>query len=495
MPRNIIQYDLLISCPDDIRDELPLIEKAVEEFNTMFSDALGISIRTKHWSKNAYAQSGGKPQALLNEQFVNDCDAAVALFWTRFGTPTDQYGSGTEEEIELMLGSGKQVFMYFSDKPINPSLCNAEEYARVQAFRKKYADRGLYFNYASNEQFSTLFFAHLSQHFISEKRVSEVRAERMSKLSICGIDGENKLSETAVYQPMKLNTDRTSIVRIEEIKRMYAEIADIHLVKATGLLGNAYFSVKKPAEVNASWINVIKECAEALGIELAEGFFCVGNLVKDVLSGAAIVGRPQFEGTPDEKRKYNLIQSLYHNIIEACDWIDVEAGFDKIMCVKLALCNTGTMADDEIDVTIRIPKRYVMTLDELPRLKNGAMQYLTREYNLCELMGISSTAEYTDYDSAMMKQPQAFKPRRVPVLPGFEDYEEDYENELRDVFCFDLFSDGDDYVIKLRFDHLKHHNTAAFPAALLMKDKPEVLSYTITSKNSAEVVKGEIRVE
>lgn len=132
MPRSVTQYDLLISCPGDIHSELPLINKAVEEFNSLFSDTLGISIRTKHWSKNAYAQSGGKPQALLNGQFVKDCDAAVALFWTRFGTPTDEYGSGTEEEIEIMLGSGKQVFMYFSDKPISPSRHNIVEWSIVK---------------------------------------------------------------------------------------------------------------------------------------------------------------------------------------------------------------------------------------------------------------------------------------------------------------------------------------------------------------------------
>ena len=34
---------------------------------------------------------------------MRDCDAAVAIFWTKFGTPTDKYGSGTEEEIEEML--------------------------------------------------------------------------------------------------------------------------------------------------------------------------------------------------------------------------------------------------------------------------------------------------------------------------------------------------------------------------------------------------------
>ena len=173
MPKNIVQYDLLISCPGDITSEIPVIEDAVSQFNTQFSDALGISIRTKHWRKNSYAQSGGKPQALLNEQFVNDCDAAVAILWTRFGTPTDEYGSGTEEEVEIMLSSGKQVFMYFSDKPLSPSQMNGESYKKVQAFRDKYKDRGIYFTYSTDEEFRTMFFAHLSQYFLRQSRTKK----------------------------------------------------------------------------------------------------------------------------------------------------------------------------------------------------------------------------------------------------------------------------------------------------------------------------------
>ena len=142
MPKSVIQYSLLISCPGDIKEEINCVEECVTQFNTLYSDALGIEIVTKHWRKSSYAQSGGKPQALLNEQFVNDCDAAVAILWTRFGTPTDEYGSGTEEEVEIMLSSGKQVFMYFSDKPLSPSQMNEESYKKVQAFREKYKDRG-----------------------------------------------------------------------------------------------------------------------------------------------------------------------------------------------------------------------------------------------------------------------------------------------------------------------------------------------------------------
>ena len=98
-----------------------IIEKVVEEFNERFTDELGISIQTKHWKKRSYPQSGGKPQDLLNEQFVKDCDLAVGVLWTRFGTPTDRYGSGTEEEINIMLDAQNQVFMHFSEKTLQPS--------------------------------------------------------------------------------------------------------------------------------------------------------------------------------------------------------------------------------------------------------------------------------------------------------------------------------------------------------------------------------------
>lgn len=79
MAQNVTLYNLLISCPGDIKEEVTLIEAAVDEFNELYAETLGITIKTRHWSKSSYAQSGGKPQALLNEQFVNKCDAAVAI--------------------------------------------------------------------------------------------------------------------------------------------------------------------------------------------------------------------------------------------------------------------------------------------------------------------------------------------------------------------------------------------------------------------------------
>lgn len=112
----------------------------------------------------------------------------MALLWTRFGTPTDEYGSGTEEEIEIMLEAGKQVFVYFSDKPVPPTKHDYQEYGRVQAFRERYRDRGIYFTYSSDEEFSKIFFAHLSQHFLSAEKVAELKEERAPQLFLRGID-------------------------------------------------------------------------------------------------------------------------------------------------------------------------------------------------------------------------------------------------------------------------------------------------------------------
>lgn len=160
------EYDLLVSCPSDVVSYLEVIEDVVEVFNNSLGIANKSRIVIRHWSKDSYPESGGRPQELLNKQFIEECDAAIALFWTKFGTPTGEYNSGSEEEIELMLSLKKQVFMYFVDEPIIPSQVNNEQYQRVIEFREKYSNRGIYNVVGTKEQFKTELTNHISQHFL-----------------------------------------------------------------------------------------------------------------------------------------------------------------------------------------------------------------------------------------------------------------------------------------------------------------------------------------
>lgn len=110
MPRkNITAYDLLISCPGDVTKYVDVVKECIESFNITIGRLNNAEIVGQHWSISSFSQSGDRPREILNKQFVRDCDAAVAIFWTRFGTSTDKYGSGTEEEIEEMRSAGKQV--------------------------------------------------------------------------------------------------------------------------------------------------------------------------------------------------------------------------------------------------------------------------------------------------------------------------------------------------------------------------------------------------
>lgn len=496
MAQNVIRYDLLISCPGDVSDEIEMINYAVEKFNQLYSDVLGITIRTRHWKKSSYAQSGGKPQVLLNEQFVDDCDAAVAIFWTRFGTPTDEYGSGTEEEIENMLDSGKQVFMYFSDKPVPPSQSNAEEYKKVQDFRDKYKSRGIYYSYSSNDEFSELFFAHLSQYFLSEKRVNEISNDIIPKLRLVGIDKNGKLSDEASIYPFVLNAEMTKAQYCEKIRNKYHEIEAIKPGKRIENTNRhlSSFNFLTPVEIEKDEKELIIEASKCFGVDISDCFFDLGNLSKDSFTSNPFNGL-NLKGTDNEKNKYKKIKNLHLLISQAIDWAYVEDAFSNKHCIKLAVKNEGKAVDEDIEVSFELPKCSFLTLDDFPKLKNDEMDYLLHDCSINTLFGIDSTFEFLEYSESVKSTIPTYTPRSYG-LPGiYHDYSNEFKDKLDSVFCYSVFSNEDKYIISLKMDYIKHNTTIAFPTIIFLKDSVSEIPYKITSKNNPEIVNGILRVQ
>ena len=52
MAQNVTLYNLLISCPGDIKEEVTLIEAAVDEFNELYTETLGLKERGERYSMN-----------------------------------------------------------------------------------------------------------------------------------------------------------------------------------------------------------------------------------------------------------------------------------------------------------------------------------------------------------------------------------------------------------------------------------------------------------
>ncbi len=492
MAQNVVLYNLLISCPGDVQGEVKLIEDAVGEFNELYTKPLGITIQTRHWSKSSYAQSGGKPQALLNEQFVSECDAAVAIFWTRFGTPTDEYGSGTEEEIEIMLQSGKQVFMYFSDKSCPPSQVDDEGYKRVRAFREKYKDKGVYFTYSTDEEFRKLFLAHLSMYFLSDKRVKDIASERCSDLKLLGIDENGKLSEDVSIYQFRPNTNITMEEYMDSIRAIYQEIAGIKVGRRTSIPAGLF--LYQPADINEEEKEFITSMAKILELELPEDFFDLGNLSKNPLSSDFLTG-PRLEGSADEIRKYEKIQELQETISDALKWARVEEAFSDKRCIKLAIQNCGKAIDEDVEITVEIPQKSLLTLDEFPQFSNKTMGYLLNECAMDVLFGISSTAEYLEY-SESQKNSSPYYRSSSHGLPGIiPDYSGDFKAELDDIFCYSIYPSGDNYILKLKVDYIKHNTSVAFPSVLFLTDEITGIPYKITSKSNPDIVEGTLKIQ
>lgn len=494
MSQKVTLYNLLISCPGDVKEEVALIETAVDEFNELYAEPLGITIKTRHWSKSSYAQSGGKPQALLNEQFVNKCDAAVAIFWTRFGSPTDEYGSGTEEEIEIMLQSGKQVFMYFSDKAIPPSKMNDEGYEKVQAFRDKYKDRGIYFTYSSDEEFKKLFFAHLSMYFLSAKKIDETVGANRPELKLLGIDKSGRLSEKASVYPFALNSEITMQEYIDSIKNMYQEIAGMNVGSRTPV-GNAILAgFTSPVDIDEKERDFLTAVAEQLECQLPDSFFELGNLSKDSFRSNPFSG-PKLNGSPEEERKYWKIKELHETISKALEWAPTEKAFSGMQCVRLAIQNSGKAIDEDVEITFEIPQEALLTLTEFPKFNNEEMGYLLTDCEMSVLFGINSTAEYIEYSESEKDRRPQYSTRSYG-LPGYvPDYSDDFVEELKDVFCYAIYLRENKYIVKLKVDYIKHNTTVAFPTVLFVKKEISEIPYRITSKNNPDIVAGTLSVQ
>ncbi len=494
MAQSVTLYNILISCPSDIKSEVSLIESVVDEFNEFYAYTLGITLKTRHWSKSSYAQSGGKPQALLNQQFVNKCDAAVAIMWTKFGSPTDEYGSGTEEEIEIMLQSGKQVFMYFSDKPISPSQMNEEGYKKIQAFREKYKDRGIYFTYSSDEEFKKLFFAHLSMHFLSDKKLKEEKNEKSSQLRLMGIDENGKLSDNASIYQFIFNSKTTVRQYTDSIYSMYHEISGMSVGKRNAVNNTLLAKFNTPVEINANEREFISSVATQLGLNLQDDFFELGNLCRDSFSSTVFSG-PNLNGTDKEKDKYWKIKELHKTIIQALDWGPIEKAYNYKKCLRLAVQNYGTAVDEDVEITLTIPKTSFLSTEEFPELEDNSIKYLVKDCDMETLFGINSTAEYIEFSASKKSTPRYYTPRSYEFWGYKSDYMKDYVEELNDIFCYEYYNSGDNCILKLKIDYIKHHTTVAFPTVLFVQDDLTEIKYKITSKNNPDIVKGVLNIK
>lgn len=160
MPEPITLYRVFLATPSDVTEELTIVDALLRDWNLQHGQALAVRLELVNWRTHARPATGRRPQALVNKQAFDACDLVVAVFWSRFGTPTGRAGSGTEEEIRRGIKQGKQVLVYFSDRPAPGQ--KRVEHSRIEKLKRQFGQKALFWTYSSPSAFEEALRNHLA---------------------------------------------------------------------------------------------------------------------------------------------------------------------------------------------------------------------------------------------------------------------------------------------------------------------------------------------
>jgi hypothetical protein len=126
---------VMLASPGDVINEREIARQVIHDWNYVHSSSAKIVLMPVGWDTHSSPELSGRPQELINNRVLKHCDLLVGIFWTRLGTPTGGFSSGTAEEIQRHVEAGRPAMVYFSDAPIAPSLIKKDQHSALEDFR------------------------------------------------------------------------------------------------------------------------------------------------------------------------------------------------------------------------------------------------------------------------------------------------------------------------------------------------------------------------
>ena len=162
MPEQVQLFRLFVGAPSDVDEAHDVIRGQIEQWNRDHGPLSGARVEFTNWRTHSHPAAGGRPQALLNKQVVDQCDIMVGIFHARFGSPTGVADSGTEEEIRRSIKRGKKVMVYFANLPTPKRNKARNEFERIEKFKGKLGKNAIYHTYTDMPAFEAAFRQHLA---------------------------------------------------------------------------------------------------------------------------------------------------------------------------------------------------------------------------------------------------------------------------------------------------------------------------------------------
>lgn len=555
MPTSITRYKVLLSAPGDAKPFCGAADAEIAQINRTHSEMTGVELYPIDWRRDSRADSGAEPQALLNKQIVEDADIVLAIFYKRFGTPTSNYGSGTEEEISIALDQGKRVLVYFWCPPQDYVPQDGDQLDKIVAFRAKLGRSALYKSFRDEAElvkfighdFTKLAFDLEGDMASSAPDLSLVSLDRFGGLAGTGLMPIHNLAKSTLNPTFFDNRIKDlfqSIVdspvgtplpparALPSISTKAEAQPDRTAWTASQALGGislaatpkiadglkslqeqlASYSMSDPACISESDQEVIRAQLDELGLEPHVGFFDVGSLrVSKQIMPSFYESGHNLQGSDDEKKKYSNLKDLVSLCRCRHDYMQFFDSFNGIDGISLGLRNAGGSPAHHVNIDLVLPRDAYVKYCSAPKPSDHLIDYgLAHESNLQAFIDIlyvaAESGDCRPYEDSVVRSESGM---RIPPTISRASFDplygprpldgDDYATLLEAVFA-DYRTVDDSIVdairIRLSFDRVQQNAIYAFPARILVKSAlAEPIRYRIIADETEKPIEGELTPE
>ena len=207
MPKNVELLTLFVSGPSNVDSEKAALRRVVAELSERLVRTHGVGLQVVGWPDDVRPGVNVDLQAEITGQFGAEFDIYLGILGTRFGTPTRNAGSGTEEEFEHGIvrlrdnSRSLRVLFYFKTSKVNPFDLEIDQLKKVKEFRSKLHSRGvLYRDFENTGDFVQMVQNHL------DRLISDDWKDGQWSL-IPGLEEDSPRQVTATVTPSSQDSD------------------------------------------------------------------------------------------------------------------------------------------------------------------------------------------------------------------------------------------------------------------------------------------------
>ena len=250
MSYSAVTFNVMIASPGDVASERAIVRDVIYEWNAVNSNSRKIVLLPIGWESHSSPEMGASPQTIINNQVLSKCDLLIGVFWTRIGTATDDYLSGTVEEIEKHITAGKPAMLYFSSQPVAMDTVDLEQVAKLKSFKESCRSRALYESYDSHADFKEKFYRHL-----------QLKVNEHSLFQAVASDATSELVESKTKLPVLLSESR--ILLKEASHDPHGQILHARYMGGTAIQANGKNLVgsNAPRDI-AKWEHALEELTQ-----------------------------------------------------------------------------------------------------------------------------------------------------------------------------------------------------------------------------------------